>query len=62
MIYHILNIALKKFNYTLLPNSTGLQNGTNIDFSVDDAVKMNITNTNFDNNEIIYINICRYKS
>ena len=41
-------------NYTNLP---AIQNGTNIDFSVDDAVKMNITNNDFVNNQVIYINL-----
>lgn len=41
-------------NYTLLPSSG--QN-TNIDFSVDNSIKSYITNSDFDNNEVIYINL-----
>ena len=41
-------------NYTLLPSSG--QN-TNIDFSVDNSIKRYITNSDFDNNEVIYINL-----
>jgi len=41
-------------NYTLLPSSG--QN-TNIDFSVDNTIKRYITNSDFDNTEVIYINL-----
>ena len=41
-------------NYTLLPSSG--QN-TNIDFSVDNTIKRYITNSDFDDNEVIYINL-----
>ena len=41
-------------NYTNLP---AIQNGTNIDFSIDNNIKSYITNKVFDTNQIIYINL-----
>lgn len=40
-------------NYTDLPNNSG----TNINFLVHDSIKRHITNSDFDNNEVIYINL-----
>ena len=42
-------------NYTLLPSSS-VQN-TNINFSVDNSINRYITNIDFDNSQVIYINL-----